>query len=115
MPAYHIDSTLTDRFTSNIDVAVAMAVGQGWEVRDEWTVSDVRYVRLTKIIESNNVTDLLEHMFNNALLALEEMGLSRDSELPPVTVSIAIRDTQFALDESLPYRYTRPVPRKARK
>ncbi len=54
-------------------------------------------------------------MFNNALLTLEEMGLSRDSELPPVTVSIAIRDTQFALDESLPYRYTKPVPRKARK
>jgi hypothetical protein len=105
MPTFLVDLTLTNRYLPEMP---EMADGRhpDWELRDDWRVGGVRFLRLTRTFPG----------VPNGAVLVQELADEADKvfgdDHPSVVAQLAIRDATFELDDVLPYRYTKPRPRK---
>lgn len=106
MPTYMLDITVTDRYRPDMRPqleSLAQTPREGWEFREGWKSGSVSYWRFTTYQEHASLAAVCASI---ATVALEE-----GTEQMPVTASMAIRDVSFALEEVLPYRYSKARPR----
>jgi hypothetical protein len=114
MPTYMLDLTMTDRYLEDQprrrrlhDVAHGGIDGT-WEFREEWRSGSSTFYRMTTLIEAPHVPELFAKL-------QAEMGACFPVDAErwfPKTVQLVVRDIVFDLNDVLPYRYTKPRPRK---
>jgi hypothetical protein len=107
MPVYVVDMTMSDHATADVHDLVPMMLRYGWQHRTTWDAGGQRFYRLVRVFEDvENLDTLLAALF------WENQHFGLEPNHPPAVVSMAIRDTSFRIEDSIPPKYRTRQPRR---